>query len=184
MLRLFHKGLLVLLGLSLITCLGAWNRATAAGPSPGGLNQENTLSGGSFIESSPQAKTETKDASPIRLAQMGPGGMRGGQGYCPGPGMGPYQGRPGAAAGQGQSGADIFSAYCIGCHPGGGNSVIPNLPLRGSAQLSNFNTFRAFVRNPVMPNRARGPMPSFSPGQISDQQMRDLYRYVKTKWGG
>jgi mono/diheme cytochrome c family protein len=161
MLRIFHKSLLVLTGLSLIFCLGVWNSNTAAGSAPG------------------------TDASPGRLAQMGGGGMMGGQGCPPGGGPGrmrPYQGGPGAAAGQG--GAGIFSAYCSGCHAGGGNSVIMDLPLRGSAQLRNFNTFRAYIRTPVLPNGARGPMPGFSPGQISDQQMRELYHYVKSRWGG
>jgi mono/diheme cytochrome c family protein len=185
MLRLFHRGLLVLLGLGLIICLGAWNSATAAGPASGKLSQEGALTAGALPGSSPQAKTDRQDASLGQLAQMGGGGMMGGQGYC-GPGggpgrMGPYQGSPGAAAGEG--GAGIFSAYCSGCHAGGGNSVISDLPLRGSAQLGNFNTFRAYVRNPVLPNGARGPMPGFSPGQISDQQMRELYHYVKSRWG-
>jgi mono/diheme cytochrome c family protein len=182
MLRLFHKSLIVLLGLGLIIGLGAWNRAMAAGPAPAALSQEGALTAGS-----PQAQTAGKDASLGRLAQMGGGGMMGGQGCPPGGGpgrMGPYQGGTGAAVGQGQSGADLFSAYCIGCHAGGGNSVIPDLPIRGSAQLGNFNTFKAYVRNPVLPNGARGPMPGFSPGQISDKQMRDLYRYLRTKWGG
>jgi mono/diheme cytochrome c family protein len=186
MLRLLPKGLVVLLGLSLIICLGAWNSGAAAGPAPEGGNQEIASGGGGLSGSSPQAKTDRQDASLGQLAQMRGGGMMGGQGYC-GPGggpgrMGPYQASPGTAAGQG--GADLFSAYCIGCHPGGGNSVIPDLPLRGSAQMSNFNTFRAYVRNPVLPNGAPGPMPGFSPGQISDQQMRDLYHYVRSRWGG
>ncbi len=185
MLRLLHRGLLVVLGLNLIICLGAWNSTATAGPAPGDFNQESASSGGGLSGSSPQAKTDRQDGSLVRLAQMRGGGMMGGQGYCPGggPGMGPYQGRPGAAVGQGQGGADLFSAYCIGCHPGGGNSVIPDLPLRGSAQLGNFNTFRAYVRNPVLPNGAPGPMPGFSPGQLSDQQMRELYHYVRSRWG-
>lgn len=114
-----------------------------------------------------------------QLAQMGGGMMGRGGGYC-GPGMGPgsqYQ------AGSLKSGPDIFNAYCAGCHAGGGNSVIPNLPLKGSAQLANFNTFRNFVRNPRMPNGATGPMPAFSTGQISNQQMRQLYQFLKSRWG-
>jgi mono/diheme cytochrome c family protein len=82
-----------------------------------------------------------------------------------------------------KSGPDIFNAYCAGCHAGGGNSIVPNLPLKGSAQLNNFNAFRNFVRNPRMPNGATGPMPAFSAGQISNQQMRQLYQFLKSRWG-
>jgi hypothetical protein len=111
------------------------------------------------------------------------GGMMGGRGEgCRGPGM------MGSGSGQGSqgsiSGADIFNNLCVACHPGGGNNVIPDLPLRGSAQLEDFDTFRAYVRYPTMPNGARGPMPRFSSGQISNQQIRELYRYLKSRWGG
>jgi mono/diheme cytochrome c family protein len=114
-----------------------------------------------------------------QLCQMG-GGMMQGQGYCPGMGGGPgyRQGTGGTG-----SGADLFAGYCAGCHPGGGNNIIPDLPLRGSAQLKDFNTFRVYVRYPTLPNGARGPMPSFSSRQISDQQMRKLYQYLKSRWG-
>ncbi|MEJ2670772.1 MAG: cytochrome c [Deltaproteobacteria bacterium] len=112
-------------------------------------------------------------------AQMG-GMMQGrGQGYC-GPGMRTApQGTRGAS-----SGAGLFAEYCAACHPGGGNNITPNLPLRGAGQLQDFYTFRAFIRNPTMPNGAPGPMPAFSSGQISDQQMRKLYQYLKSRWGG
>jgi mono/diheme cytochrome c family protein len=114
-----------------------------------------------------------------QLAQMGGGMMGRGGGYC-GPGMGPGSQYPAGAL---QSGPDIFNAYCAGCHAGGGNSVTPNLPLKGSPLMENFSTFRSFVRNPRMPNGAPGPMPTFSSGQISDQQMGELYQFLKSRWG-
>jgi hypothetical protein len=114
------------------------------------------------------------------LAQMGPG-MMGGGGQCgPGGGMGPgYQ----QGAQNLNSGPDLFGAYCVGCHAGGGNSVMSNLPLRGSVLLKDFYTFRNFIRRPVLPNGGPGPMPGYSPGQISDQQMQALYQYLKSRWG-
>jgi mono/diheme cytochrome c family protein len=115
------------------------------------------------------------------LCQMG-GGMMGGrgEGYC-GPGMmgpGPQQSAPGSS-----SGADLFNNFCAVCHPGGGNNIVPDLPIRGSAQLYDFDTFRAYVRYPTMPDGARGRMPGFSSRQISDQQMLELYRHLKSRFG-
>jgi mono/diheme cytochrome c family protein len=103
----------------------------------------------------------------------------GGRGYC-GPGMrtGPRQGTRGAS-----SGADLFAGYCAGCHPGGGNNIMPDLPIRRSAQLNNFEAFRTYVRYPTLPNGALGAMPGFSSGQISDSQMRELYQYLRSRWG-
>jgi mono/diheme cytochrome c family protein len=114
------------------------------------------------------------------LCQMG-GGMMRGQGQCaPGAGM-----RPGTQGARNlNSGADLFDANCAGCHPGGGNNIIPNLPISGSAPLKDFNTFRTYIRHPALPNGGPGPMPAFSSSQISDQQMRTLYQYLKSRWGG
>jgi mono/diheme cytochrome c family protein len=135
----------------------------------------------SIIPNWVQAAAAAPKAQPAigQLAQRGGGMMGRGGGYC-GPGMGPggqYQ------AGALKSDPDIFNAYCAGCHAGGGNSVIPNLPLKGSAQLNSFSAFRNFVRNPRIPNGSPGPMPAFSSGQISNQQMRQLYEFVKSRWG-
>jgi len=113
-----------------------------------------------------------------QLAQMGGGMMGRGGGACPGMGAGAQY-----PAGALKSGPDIFNAYCAGCHAGGGNSVIPNLPLKGSAPLKNFSAFRNFVRSPRMPNGQPGAMPAFSAGQISNQQMRQLYQFLKSRWG-
>jgi mono/diheme cytochrome c family protein len=110
-------------------------------------------------------------------AQMGPGMMRGGA--C-GPGMGAISPQQARAL---KTGPDIFNANCVGCHAGGGNSVMPSMPLRGSAHLKSFTAFRDFVRNPRLPSGARGAMPVFSSGQISNQQMQQLYKFVKSNWG-
>ncbi len=112
------------------------------------------------------------------LCQMGGGMMRGGRQCATGAGSGPQ------GAQNLNSGVDIFNANCVGCHPGGGNNVMANLPIKGSAKLKDFNTFRSFVGNPTLPNGARGPMPGFSSDQISNRQMRQLYQYLKSKWGG
>ena len=74
--------------------------------------------------------------------------------------------------------ARIFKGNCSGCHPHGGNIFAPNLPLNIAPQLSDFDTFRAFVRHPKMPDGSRGEMPDFPPTKISDQQARELYQYI------
>jgi uncharacterized membrane protein len=78
-----------------------------------------------------------------------------------------------------KAGAKVFSAYCKGCHPHGGNILKPNLPLRSAAQLADFNSFEAFISDPKLPDGSRGPMPAFSSEKISKQQARELYEYIK-----
>jgi mono/diheme cytochrome c family protein len=120
------------------------------------------------------------------LCQMG-GGMMGGGGPCggpygPGAGMGPEPQAPPRALNQ-NSGAGLFAAYCAGCHPGGGNNIMPDLPIVGSEELEDFDTFHSYMRSPTLPNGAHGPMPGFSSSQISTRQMRTLYRFLKSVYG-
>jgi len=75
-------------------------------------------------------------------------------------------------------GARLYRGNCSGCHPHGGNIVAPNLPLRLAPQLAEFDTFRAFVRHPTMPNGSPGDMPPFPAARISDPKMQDLYQYI------
>ena len=75
------------------------------------------------------------------------------------------------------SGSEIFASYCIFCHRHGGNTIDPNLPLEGAPQLGSYYSFRSLVR------QGRGKMPAFSSSQISDSQMRKLYRYVSSAYG-
>jgi mono/diheme cytochrome c family protein len=108
-------------------------------------------------------------------AQMGGGMMRGGA--C---GVGAVSPAQAKAL---KTGPALFNAHCVGCHAGGGNSVMPSMPLKGSGHLKSFTAFRSFVRNPRLPSGARGAMPAFSAGQISNQQMRTLYQFLKSRWG-
>jgi hypothetical protein len=105
-------------------------------------------------------------------AQMGGGLMGGGMG---GGMMGPGQ------RGQGSTlpGAEIFNANCSSCHPNGGNTIVPNLPLNGAPQLADYDRFLAYIRHPDMPNGSPGPMPAFPPERISDEQAKNLYQYLE-----
>jgi mono/diheme cytochrome c family protein len=81
------------------------------------------------------------------------------------------------------TGASIFMNNCARCHPGGGNNVDPDLPLRGSDKLANFKTFLAFIRNPKMPDGSTGAMPAFSTSSITDKAARELYHYIVSSGG-
>jgi hypothetical protein len=102
-------------------------------------------------------------------AQMGGGMMGGGM-------MGPGQ----SPQGDTLTGEEIFNANCSSCHPNGGNSITPNLPLRGAPQLADYDKFLAYIRHPVLPNGSPGPMPPFPPERISDNQARNLYQYLES----
>jgi uncharacterized membrane protein len=71
-----------------------------------------------------------------------------------------------------QAGERIFAAHCMSCHPGGGNVINPNEPIRGSSALKNPEAFISVIRNP------KKPMPALSPSQLSDKDAQDLYLYV------
>jgi uncharacterized membrane protein len=80
------------------------------------------------------------------------------------------------------AGEKIYAANCANCHPNGGNTCLPSLPLAGSSQLKDFETFLAYNRNPKLP----GPspmcpmrcMPAVTVKKVSDEQMKELYRYI------
>jgi mono/diheme cytochrome c family protein len=82
------------------------------------------------------------------------------------------------------AGAGIFRADCASCHPNGGNTIVPNLPLRGSRMLSSYDIFLDFIRHPRMPDGSQGSMPSFPPAKISNHQAKELYQYVTSAEGG
>jgi mono/diheme cytochrome c family protein len=76
------------------------------------------------------------------------------------------------------SGSETFASYCIFCHRNGGNTIDPNLPLEGAPELGSYYSFKSLVR------QGRGQMPSFSSSRISESQLRKLYRYVSSAYGG
>jgi uncharacterized membrane protein len=76
------------------------------------------------------------------------------------------------------AGAKIYHANCGACHPFGGNILNPKLPIIGSPQLKNFDTFLAFNRNPQRPDGSRAIMPPFPAQKIPDRQMLELDEYI------
>jgi uncharacterized membrane protein len=75
-------------------------------------------------------------------------------------------------------GQKIFKDNCNGCHPQGGNSINPNLPLKSAPQLADFKTFLDFTRKPRRPDGSTGIMPPVPTSKISDHQERQLYEYL------
>lgn len=89
-----------------------------------------------------------------------------------------YEGRIPAVHEEFLPGRNIFVNHCSGCHPNGGNILFPNLPLRTAPQLKSYETFIAFVRNPLLPDGSRGPMPVFTQSKLSDTEAQALYNYI------
>lgn len=89
-----------------------------------------------------------------------------------------YAGRVPLAETRFQLGQKVFTGHCSGCHVNGGNIFYPNLPLRFAPQLENYALFIEFVRDPHLPNGAKGPMPDFTQNKLSDQQAHELYDYL------
>jgi len=75
------------------------------------------------------------------------------------------EGRPLTVPMRFMAGEKLFATNCNDCHPHGED--ILNAP-----QLSDFNNFCAYVRNP------KGDMPPFPPEKISDTQAKKLYQYI------
>lgn len=74
--------------------------------------------------------------------------------------------------------AEPFNTSCGGCHPGGGNSFKAHLPLKSAPQLANFKIFLAYLRNPQARDGSRTIMPPFPADKLSEQQARQIYRYI------
>lgn len=74
--------------------------------------------------------------------------------------------------------AEQFTKSCGGCHPNGGNSIKPDLPLKGAPQLVSFETFLSYLRSPKARDGSITVMPSFSPEKLSDQEAREVYQYI------
>jgi len=77
------------------------------------------------------------------------------------------------------AGAALFADYCASCHPGGGNVIRPDLPIKISRKLKDESTFLGFIRNPTLPTGQAGAMPSFPARFLPDKSAGDLYEYVK-----
>lgn len=85
----------------------------------------------------------------------------------------------GPAGGDLKQGEKLYAANCGACHPNGGNAISPDLPVLNSPQMKDSNTFINFNRSPVKPDGSRGLMPAFAKDKLSDDDLRQIYQYVK-----
>jgi len=87
---------------------------------------------------------------------------------------------PAGAASAVALGQRVFSSNCSACHPGGGNAIVAQLPLKSSKKLAAEATFISFIRSPKMPDGSEGQMPPFPTDQLSDKQAGALYAYIQS----
>ena len=80
--------------------------------------------------------------------------------------------------------AEQFTTNCSSCHPNGGNVIKPNLPLRSAPQLSDFQTFLAYVRSPKARDGSETIMSPFPADRLTEEQAREIYDYVVTALRG
>ena len=74
--------------------------------------------------------------------------------------------------------AEQFQLACIACHPGGGNTLKAQFPLRSAPQLTDFTTFLAYIRNPKARDGSQTIMPPFPADKLSEQQAEEIYQYI------
>jgi cytochrome c553 len=77
-----------------------------------------------------------------------------------------------------QAGENLYATQCARCHPNGSNIINSAIPVMGSTQLKNPNTFTRFIRNPLRPDGSKGIMPAFPKEKLSDDELRQIYQYI------
>ncbi|MCE5262843.1 MAG: c-type cytochrome [Deltaproteobacteria bacterium] len=77
-------------------------------------------------------------------------------------------------------GERLFGTNCAGCHPRGENVINPALPVIGSRILNDLDSFTKFNRNPLKSDGSKGTMPAFPKDKVSDQELKQLYEYLKS----
>ena len=76
------------------------------------------------------------------------------------------------------AGEQLFRTHCGSCHPEGGNTLKPALPLRSAPQLKDESAFVEYLRNPKARDRATTLMPGFPQERLADAEALQIRRYV------
>ena len=76
------------------------------------------------------------------------------------------------------AGEQLFRTHCGSCHPDGGNTLKPALPLRGAPQLTDERLFVEYLRHPKARDGATTLMPAFSKDLLPDGEALQIRRYV------
>jgi uncharacterized membrane protein len=77
-----------------------------------------------------------------------------------------------------EAGMALFESNCQACHPGGGNSVAPGYPIKGSKRMSSLEQFESFLRAPTMRDGKAGDMPPYGTDMLTSGQVKELYAFV------
>jgi len=88
---------------------------------------------------------------------------------------------PGTAASPGDpvAGKRLFATTCAGCHPAGGNAIVPDAPLKGAVFARKFADDARIVA--VVRNGIKGTaMPPFSVKAVSDADLKSMIAYLRT----
>lgn len=81
---------------------------------------------------------------------------------------------PEAGSTQGASrGQQLFMTHCASCHQSMSQTPGPNAIILNSKTLTDANSFKALLRQPISPM-----MPAFGPETISDVDAQALYTYL------
>ena len=86
-------------------------------------------------------------------------------------------------AGDAAKGKAVFaSASCAGCHgANGGGGIGPNLGMANGPKSWTLDQFHTALRSGNSPvGMLKAPMPQFSPAQVSDDDVANIYAYIKT----
>lgn len=81
-----------------------------------------------------------------------------------------------------EAGKALFADNCSACHPGGGNTIVASLPVKGSKRLASQEQFERFLRAPAMPDGKAGEMPAYGTDALSAAQAKALFAYTATAY--
>ncbi|CAN5579737.1 hypothetical protein BH10CYA1_BH10CYA1_22450 [soil metagenome] len=79
-----------------------------------------------------------------------------------------------------QRGEKVFKkSYCIGCHAGGNNAMMPDKPIKGKAFSAKYKD-DALLESTIRKGYPDEGMPAFGKDQIPANKMKDLILYIRT----
>ncbi len=92
----------------------------------------------------------------------------------------PERPAPVALTAQQKRGEEVFrKAYCVGCHAGGNNAMMPNKPIKGNAFKDKYKD-DALLEKTIRKGFPDEGMPAFEKDQITESQMKDLILYIRS----
>ncbi|MBI2811595.1 MAG: c-type cytochrome [Candidatus Melainabacteria bacterium] len=79
-----------------------------------------------------------------------------------------------------QRGELVFKkAYCVGCHAGGNNAMMPDKPIKGAAFSQKYKD-DAVLESTIRKGFPDEGMPAFDKEQIPESKMKDLILYIRS----